>query len=98
MFIKGFTRNVDTFKQFVGKPLKTVTYNSYSDHDRHGNFIKSRVGLGNFIHLRIIKRPDDLFWSVYEYQLLKGSEAFIAKFTKLNAAKAFILKTYNVGG
>ena len=98
MFIRGFNRRIHKFQPFVGKPTKTVIYNSYGHLDRHGSFINSRVGLGKFIHLRIQKRHKDLFWSVFEYQLLKNNETFIAKFTKLNQAKAFILKTYNVGG
>jgi|TARA_Y100001937_G_C6968552_1_gene262166 hypothetical protein len=94
MFIKGFKRTHGKFYTF-----NQTEYSSYGCHDRHGNLIESRVGLGNFIKLDIRKTSDDFFWSVYEYKVGNHSdEKFIAKFKKLNQAAAFILKTYNVGG
>ena len=73
MFIKGFKRTHGKFYTF-----NQTEYSSYGCHDRHGNLIESRVGLGNFIHLRIISYSFKWFTN----KLFEGVDVSCKSFNK----------------
>ena len=100
MFIKGFSRDVFNYSAPYGsRPSKKVTYTLNGAQDDFGNLIKSLKGLKNqFVHLKIVKGHNDIFWSLFEFNMLgEKEEKFVAKFLKLNEAKAFLIKEYNIG-
>mgnify|MGYP003632291970 CR=1 FL=1 len=99
MFIKGFKRDVLEYSRpFGSRPSKKVTYTLNGTNDDFGNLIKSLKGLKNkFVHLKIEKKPNDIFWSLFEYNMLGDKEEkFVAKFLKLNEAKSFLKNKYKV--
>jgi|TARA_Y100000310_G_C20387515_1_gene671168 hypothetical protein len=99
MFIKRFNRDVFNYSVPYGsRPSKKVTYTLNGCRDDFGNLIKSLKGLKNkFVHLKIEKNPNDIFWSLFEFNMLGDKEEkFVAKFLKLNEAKAFLKNNYKV--
>ena len=96
MFIKGFQRTVDRSKPFVGADKISTNYFRGSFNNDWGTKLKSLTNIDGLFSLKIDKGYDDLFWSIYEVNLISNTKNFVAKFEKLNEAKSFLKNKYEV--
>ena len=96
MFIRGFRRTINRFEQFLGADKISTNYFRGSFYNDWGIKLKSLTNIDGLFSLRIDKGYDDLFWSIYEVQLINNTKNFVAKFEKLNEAKSFLKNKYEV--
>ena len=96
MFIKGFQRTTNKFKQFVGAEQISTNYDRSNFNNDWGNKLESLTNLDGLFSLTINKGYDDLFWSIYEVNHISNTKNFVAKFEKLNEAKVFLKNKYKV--
>ena len=96
MFIKGFQKTTNKFKEFVGADKISTNYFRGGFNNDWGNKLKSLTNIDGLFSLTINKGYDDLFWSIYEVNLISNTKNFVAKFEKLNKAKAFLKNKYKV--
>ena len=96
MFIRGFRRTINRFEQFLGADKISTNYFRGSFYKDWGIKLKSLTNIKGVFSLRIDKGYDDLFWSIYEVQLINNTKNFVAKFEKLNEAKSFLKNKYEV--
>jgi len=96
MFIRGFQRTINRFEHFLGADRISTNYSRGSFYNDWGIKLKSLTNIDGLFSLRIDKGYDDLFWSIYEVNLISHTKNFVAKFEKLNEAKAFLQKKYEV--
>ena len=96
MFIRGFRRTINRFEQFLGDDKISTNYSRGSFNNDWGTKLKSLTNIDGIFSLRIDKGYDDLFWSIYEVNLISNTKNFVAKFEKLNEAKSFLKNKYEV--